>query len=189
MRGAVATVILMFVACGNSSPPIAQGSPGASASPASASASANPASASPSATPVLATDLIAVAAQIYPLRAGQYVTCDSGYGGSTRYSTCPVTDRLNNRLLTVFSGSISAPEPLVGGQDPEWPTESVTADSNGTGGVAHVVLTKPASPSSNYDLVIISSGGKLLVDDMYCTGADPATSSIYVDGWMQRPAC
>ena len=190
MRGAVVAAILMLVACGNPSPPLAQASPRESAKSASATLSATPvAPAGASATPVRTADLIAVAAQIYPLRAGQYLTCDSGYGGSTRYSTCPVTDRLNTRLLTIFSGYISAPEPLGGGQDPEWPTESITAGPNGAGGVAHVVLTKPGSPSSHYDLVIIGSGGKLLVDDIYCTGADPSTSSIYVDGWMNRYAC
>jgi hypothetical protein len=180
MRGAVAALVLMLAACANSSAPLAHTSP---------SPSANPASTSPSATPMSADDLISVAAQIYPLQAGRYVTCDSGYGGSTRYAHCPVTARLGDRLLTVFSGYISAPEPLGGGQDPEWPAESITADPRGTGGVAHVVLTKPTSPSSRYDLVIILSGGKLLVDDIYCTGADPSTSSIYVDGWMNRFSC
>jgi hypothetical protein len=180
MRGAVAALVLMLAACANSSAPLAHTSP---------SPSANPASTSPSATPMSADDLISVAAQIYPLQAGRYVTCDSGYGGSTRYAHCPVTARLGDRLLTVFSGYISAPEPLGGGQDPEWPAESITADPGGTGGVAHVVLTKPTSPSSRYDLVIILSGGKLLVDDIYCTGADPPTSSIYVDGWMNRFSC
>ena len=173
-------LVLMLAGRGNSSAPLAQTSP---------SPSANPASASPSATPVPTGDLISVAAQVYPLKAGQYVTCDYGYGGPARYSQCPVTTRLRDRLLTVFSGYISAPEPLGGGQDPEWPTESITADPGGTGGVAHVVLTKPASPSSRYDLAIIGSGGNLLVDDIYCTGADPATSSIYVAGWMDRFAC
>ena len=100
-----------------------------------------------------------------------------------------MTPRLVSRLLTVFSGFISAPEPLGGGQDPEWPAESINADPNSTGGVAHVVLTKPASPGSHYDLVMVFSGGKLLADDLYCTGADPVTSSIYADGWMNRSGC
>jgi len=180
MRGAVAALVLMLAACGNSPAPLVQSS---------SSPSANPAAVRPSVAPLATDDLISVAARIYPLQAGRYVTCDSGHGGSMRYSQCPVTARLIDRLLTVFSGYVSAPEPLGGGQDPEWPAESIAADPGGTGGVAHVILTKPASPSSRYDLVIISSGGKLLVDDIYCTGADPATSSIYVDGWMSRFSC
>lgn len=179
MRGGFVAFVLVLAAYGNSSAPLAQTSPGQSA---------NPASASPSA-PVPTGDLISVAAHIYPLQAGRYVTCDAGSGGLTRYSQCPVTTRRRDRLLTVFSGYISAPEPLGGGLDPEWPTESITADPRDTGGIAHVVLTKPASPSSRYDLVTISSGGNLLVDDIYCTGDDPATSSIYVAGWMDRFAC
>lgn len=150
--------------------------------------SASTPSAAPSPPAVSASDLVAVAALIYPAVNGEYVTCDFGFGGDTRYSHCPVTSRLNDRLLTVFTG-ISAPEPLGGGQDPEWTSESLTADPKGAGGVAHVVLTKPASPPSRYDLVIIRSDGKLLVDDIYCTGADPATSSIYADGWSGRYAC
>lgn len=176
MRCGFVALILMLAGCGTSSAPLAQ-------------TSSNPASASAPAKPVPTGELMAVAAQIYPLQAGRYVTCDAGSGGSTRYSQCPVTTRLRDRLLTVFAGHISAPEPLGGGQDPEWPTESITADPSGTGGVAHVVLTKPASPSSHYDLVIISSGGNLLVDDIYCTGSTPESSSIYVAGWMDRFAC
>lgn len=136
-----------------------------------------------------ATDLARVAAQIYPLEGNRYVTCDNGYSGATRYSHCPVTQRLRDRLLTVFAGFISGPEPLGGGQDPEWATRSITVDPSSTGGVAHVVLTKPASPGSRYDLVIVPSKGNLLVDDLYCTSADRATSSIYVAGWMNRFGC
>jgi hypothetical protein len=162
--------LLALVACSNASGP--QGSP------------------SPLPTTSLtAADLVKVAAEIYPFEGGRYVTCDNGYGGPARYSHCPVTVRLNDRLLTVFSGFISAPEPLGGGQDPEWATESITADLSGTGGVAHVVLTKPGSQSSRYDLVIVRSEGNLLVDDLYCTKTDPATSSIYVAGWMNRFGC
>ena len=126
---------------------------------------------------------------MYPFDGGRYVTCDNGYGGSARYSRCSVTARLNARLTTVFSGFISAPEPLGGGQDPEWATESITAEPTGTGGVAHITLAKSTSPGSRYDLVIVLSAGKLVVDDLYCTGADPATSSVYGDGWMNRFSC
>jgi hypothetical protein len=163
--------LLLLAAC-TASTPQAQGSP----SP-------------PSSTSPTADDLVKVAAQMYPFEGGRYVTCDNGYGGSARYSHCPVTARLNDRLTTVFSGLISAPEPLGGAQDPEWATESITADLGGTGGVAHVVLTKPGSASSRYDLVIVKSEGTLLVDDVYCTQADPAISSIYVAGWMNRFSC
>ncbi len=152
---------------------------------ASCTGSSNP----PQATQPTSQDLVKVATRVYPLNGDRYVTCDFGYGGSTRYSNCPVTARLSDRLQTVFAGYVSAPEPLGAGQDPEWPVESITADRSGTGGVAHVVLTKPPTGSSRYDLVIIKSAGKLLVDDVYCTGADRATSSIYVDGWMNRFSC
>jgi hypothetical protein len=168
-RGIVAGLLLLLAACSNASAPQAQGS----SSP----------------TALTEADIVRVAAQIYPFEGGRYVTCDNGYGGPARYSHCPVTVRLNDRLLTVFSGFISAPEPLGGGQDPEWATESITADLSGSGGVAHVVLTKPGSQPSRYDLVIHKSGGNLLVDDIYCTKADPATSSIYEAGWMNRFGC
>ena len=117
------------------------------------------------------------------------MACDNAYGGPSRYTHCPVTQRLNDRLIDVFSGFLSAPEPLGGGQDPEWATESISAETGGTGGVAHVALAKPNSAPSRYDLIIIRQGGKLLVDDVYCTGADAKTSSIYLDGWMDRYGC
>lgn len=138
---------------------------------------------------VAAADLVKVAAHIYPFEGGRYVSCDNGRSGPTRYSNCPLTARLNDRLLTVFSGFISAPEPLGGGQDPEWAAESATAEPTGTGGVVHVSLAKPNETGSRYDLVVILSKGQLVVDDIYCTGADPTTSSIYVPGWMNRFHC
>lgn len=183
----------LLVACGQTSN-TAVVTPAPSAPATSVQRSAQPSVVSPtvsaSSQPAMnASDLVSVAAAVYPLRQGQYVTCDSGYAGSSRYASCPLTPRLASRLLTVFSGYISAPEPLGGGQDPEWPSESITADPIGSGGTAHVVLTKPGSPPSRYDLVIVMSGGRLLVDDLYCTGADPATSSVFADGWMNRSGC
>lgn len=136
-----------------------------------------------------AADLVKVAAEMYPFQGFRYVACDNTYGGPSRYSRCPVTQRLNDRLTTVFSGFVSAPEPLGGAQDPEWAAQSISAEASGTGGVAHVALAKPNSAPSRYDLVIIRDHGKLLVDDLYCTGADPKTASIYVDGWMDRYQC
>jgi hypothetical protein len=171
MSRVVIACLLSLAAC-TASTPQTQGSP----SP-------------PSSTSPTADELVKVAEQVYPLEGFRYVTCDNGYGGSARYSHCPVTARLNDRLTTVFAGLISAPEPLGGGQDPQWVTESITADVSGSGGVAHVALTKPGSPGSRYDLLIVRSEGTLLVDDIYCTHADPATSSIYVAGWMDRFGC
>jgi hypothetical protein len=126
---------------------------------------------------------------MYPYEGFRYVTCDSGYGGVSRYANCPVTKRLNDRLTTVFDGLVSAPEPLGGGQDPEWATRSITAEPSGSGGIAHVALAKPSAQGSRYDLVVIKSGANLLVDDFYCTGADRASSSIYREGWMSRYGC
>lgn len=138
--------------------------------------------------PVL--NLTGVAAQMYPYQSVGYMPCDQGHNDPTHgYSHCPVTARLLNQLLTVFLGVSSPPDPLGGGQDPIWQAESITADESGTGGVAHIMLTKSSSPSSRYDLVIIMSGGNLLVDDLYCTGANPVTSSIYASGWINRESC
>lgn len=188
MRGAVMGLALILAACGNSSSPLAQ----ASSSPSAAQVSVvpSPTQNSPNPTPSRSpTDNLAiVAAQIYPLEAGQYVTCDSGFGGSTRYANCPVTPRLMNRLLTVNTGP-SAPEPLGGGQDPLWQSETITTDSSGAAGLAHVVLSNPGQPPNRYDLVMASSAAGTLVDDIYCTGTDRATTSIYVDGWSAREAC
>ena len=62
----------------------------------------------------------------------------------------------------------------------------VTATPSQTGGVAHVVLGS-GPQAITVDLVIIQSGGKLLVDDQLCPGGGPSTS-IYVRGGYCAPA-
>jgi hypothetical protein len=188
MRGAIVGLVLLLAACASSSTPVADTSGSPSVAEVSVAPSPAQSSSSPSPNPTPADNLAIVAAQIYPLESGQYVTCDSGHGGPTRYANCPVTPRLMNRLLTVNTGP-GAPEPLGGGQDPVWQSETITTDASGLAAVAHVVLSNPGSPPNRYDLVMVSSASGLLVDDIYCTGTDRATSSIYVDGWSTREAC
>ena len=97
-----------------------------------------------------------------------------------------MTTRLRSRLNAVVSGIPSAPDPLGGGQQAYWDLRSITAELTSTGGVVHVVLTlTPVNGQEHKDLVIIRSGGKPLVDDIYCTGQDPTTSSIA----SKRPPC
>lgn len=118
----------------------------------------------------------------------QYTTCESGY--SPPFSTCPLTARLIARLeADIKSAGPSAADPLGGGQDPYWVTESLTANASVTGGVAHVVLGFGGRTPSRKDLVVVLSNGHLLVDDVYCTGQNPATTDAYTAGWMNRSTC
>ena len=83
----------------------------------------------------------------------------------------------------------SCPDEVGGGQHPEFDAESISADPSTTGGVIHVTLTTGPN-SSLTDLVVTAIGtGSLLVDDIYCTGSDPATSDAYAPGWSNRSPC
>lgn len=157
--------------------------------------------AAPTPTPLPAAtvaQLVAVAEAVYPACAGssacaaagtKYTTCDSARP-SLLGPRCPLTARLSSALQAAISGVTSAPDPLGGGQDPEWATESITADVTGTGGVAHVALGfGPGTTSERHDLLIVLDGGRLLVDDIYCTGSSPATTDAYAPGWLNRSTC
>ena len=120
------------------------------------------------ATSVSASDLIAIAKQIYPYSSqfNYYTVC--GVNGDL--SQCPVTERLK-AFLTQRQTT------LCGCQNPASSLD-VTADATSNGGVAHV-LFGPQPTGRKFDLIIVSQGGRLLVDDQLCTGGGPSTS-IYV---------
>ncbi len=126
--------------------------------------------ASPSASPPpnVAQDLVAVARVTFPYVAQYKYYAVCGLTGDT--SQCPYTERLKSRLA-------AAKVTLCPCQNPASSLD-VTATPTQTGGIAHVVLGYGAAPIK-LDLVIVRSGGQLLVDDELCTGAAGSTS-IYV---------
>ena len=59
-----------------------------------------------------------------------------------------------------------------------------------TGGVVQVSLGfGPGTNPEKVDLVVLLTGSQLLVDDIYCTGSDPATGDAFGDGWLTRSVC
>jgi hypothetical protein len=142
-------------------------------------------------------ELSVVASMIYPACtpdncAGDatYTTCDAGSSGPDVFASCPLTARLDAQLKREVDGVASASDPLGGGQDPEWLTETVTAMPSATGGIVQVALGfGPGTTTETYTLVVILQGSQLLVDDLYCTGANPATSDVYAPGWPDRSVC
>ena len=130
--------------------------------------------------------LIAVAQQVYPAcGANHCVTLDGAYTTCGPLTSCPITPRLLAQFQDICTAWVhDCPDMFGGGQDPVWATESITAEPSGSGGVAQVVLGYPGQADWNVDLVIVSSGGELLVDDIYPTGGDPATSDAYSGDWM-----
>jgi hypothetical protein len=118
-----------------------------------------------------------------------FTTCDAGSSGPDVFASCPLTMRLVAQLKSDVNGVLSAPDPLGGGQDPQWTTEVVTATPSATGGIAHVALGFGSGTSTErYDLVVILEGSQLLVDDIYCTGTDPA-GDVFAAGWLSRSVC
>ena len=119
-----------------------------------------------------------------------FTTCDAGSSGADVFALCPLTPKLLAQLKADVAGVPSAPDPLGGGQDPEWTTEAVTATPSTTGGIAHVVLGFGAGTATEkYDLVVVIRGSQLLVDDIYCTGTDPVGSDVFAAGWLTRSVC
>lgn len=186
---------LLLIACG--SPP----SPTAGATGTAMPAPTVVATATPSATPASTAaatgdELNLVASLVYPACTpancagdAMYTTCDAASSGPDVFAACPLTARLVTQLKSEVDGVASAPDPLGGGQDPEWTTESVTTTPSPTGGIAHVVLGFGAGTTEQYDLIVIVQGSQLLVDDIYCTGTDPTGYDVYAAGWVTRSVC
>lgn len=143
-----------------------------------------------------AAQVESVAASVYPqctssrpcpATGTHYTVCDSGSAG---FAGCPLTARLAAQLQADVQGQQSGPDPLGGGQDPEWADRSITTTPGAASAVAHVTLGFAAGASSEkIDLVVVLSSGRLLVDDIYCTGHDPATQDAYAPGWTERSTC
>ena len=124
--------------------------------------------ASPSASPArsaLAEELVAVAKVTFPYVAQYKYYAVCGLTGDT--APCPCTERLKARLA-------AANITLCPCQNPASSLD-VTPTPTQTGGIAHVVLGYGAAPIK-LDLVIVRSGGQLLVDDELCTGGAGSTS-------------
>lgn len=190
----VATV--MLVSCGSSATPTASTTSRATVTPTPAQvATPTPAPATTAAATV--DELSVVASMVYPACtpancAGDavYTTCDASSSGPDVFAPCPLTARLDAQLKSEVDGVASAPDPIGGGQDPEWLTETVTAMPSATGGIVQVTLgSGPGTTTEKYDLVVIVQGSQLLVDDIYCTGSDPTDADVFAAGWLDRSAC
>ena len=109
-----------------------------------------------------------------------YTTCDASSPGPDLFAPCPLTTKLETQLKFDVDGVASAPDPIGGGQDPEWLTESMTATPSATGGIVHVILGfGTGTTPEKYDLVEVVQGSQLLVNDIFCTGSDPADSDVF----------
>lgn len=118
-----------------------------------------------------------------------FTTCDAASAeASDVFADCPLTATLELQLRDDVGGSLNAPDPLGGGQNPEWTAEKFTAEPSATGGVVHVTLST-GTTSEKLDLVMVVAGSQLLVDDISCTGADPEVSDAMTPGWLARSTC
>jgi hypothetical protein len=195
-RGVVLATLLMAVSCGSPAAPTlgTNGRPTAASTPSEA---ATPASLPATTAAATVDELSAVAMMMYPACtpancAGDatYTTCDASSPGPDLFAPCPLTTKLETQLKFDVDGVASAPDPIGGGQDPEWLTESMTATPSATGGIVHVILGfGTGTTPEKYDLVEVVQGSQLLVNDIFCTGSDPADSDVFAPGWLDRSAC
>lgn len=110
-------------------------------------------------------EIVAVAEETFPQESQYqyYVVC----GVDGNLTGCPYTDRLKARLRETG-------QTLGRAQNPS-STFTVRADVIGRdSGVAHVVMFQGRQAM---DLIVIKTGGRVLVDDETCTGR--AATSIY----------
>jgi hypothetical protein len=93
-------------------------------------------------------------------------------------ANCPVTDRLAARLdeLTAPRAEGPGPSPPLCRCQNGPNSISVRTEVTASGGIAHVTLDYGGGLSSNIDLIIVVSSGRLLVDDTQCTGGGSSTS-------------
>ena len=189
-------MVALLAACGSPANPTANVT--STAAPAATPAATATPTPAPSATPAATVDeLTVVASLVYPACTpancagdAMYTTCDAGSSGPDVFASCPLTAHSLAQIKHDVDGVPSAPDPLGGGQDPEWTTETVTASPSSTGGVVHVTLGfGPGTTTEEYDLVVILQGSKLLVDDLYCTGSDRSGGDVYASGWLNRSVC
>jgi hypothetical protein len=198
MLAAPASMVLMVVlaACGLS--------PSQTAAPSNTPTATPVVTAIPTLTPVPVTtatasarELTDIAATMYPrctastcAGTAMFTTCDAGASGTNVFAGCPLTPRLVTQLENDVAGLVSAPDPLGGGQDPEWTTEAFNASPSSTGGVVHVALGfGQGEPAARIDLLVVLRGSDLLVDDIYCSGIEPDGADAYAPGWPERSVC
>lgn len=156
-----------------------EATPAASATVAG-SAAPPPATATPvpTATPA---QLIAVIDRLYPpAPGGGYAVCDTGEDQS--FPNCPFSARLLKRVQDIYAQQRASPgpgyaDPVCGCQNfSQDRSVSATADAAG-GGDARVTMF---GGSDHINVVIVASGGRLLVDDInFCSETPPV--SIYAD--------
>jgi hypothetical protein len=93
-------------------------------------------------------------------------------------SVCPVTDRLVARFTELSKPQPDQPGPpnlFCRCQNAASRSMTIDTETTPTGGIAHVTLYPDAFPIK-IDLIVVSQGGKLLVDETQCTGRGPSTS-------------
>jgi hypothetical protein len=188
--------VAFLISCGSPANPTAGATGTATPAPTFA-ATATPSAAPASTAAATGDELNVVASMVYPpctpancAGDAMFTTCDAASSGPDVFAACPLTARLVAQLKSEVDGVASAPDPLGGGQDPEWTTQSVTTTPSPTGGIAHVVLGFGAGTTAErYDLLVIVQGSQLLVDDIYCTGSDPTADDVYAAGWVTRSVC
>ncbi len=192
----VIVAAVMLVSCGSTALPTSSTTNAPTVTPTPALvATPTPAPATTAAATV--DELSVVASMIYrpctPANCAgdaRYTTCDASSSGPDVFAPCPLTTKLDSMLKSDVDGVPGAPDPIGGGQDPEWLTELVTAMPSATGGLVTVTLgLGPGTTPEKYDLVVVLQGSQLLVDDIYCTGTDPTAADAFAAGWLERSVC
>jgi hypothetical protein len=192
----VVIVAVTLVACGSTASPTASTTTAPTVTPTPALvATPTPAPATTAAASV--DELRVVASTVYPACTpancagdAMYTTCDASSSGPDVFAPCPLTTKLASQLKSEVDGVASAPDPMGGGQDPEWLTESASAMPSAAGGVVTVTLgLGPGTTPEKYDLVVVLQDSQLLVDDIYCAGSDPTAADAFAPGWLQRSVC
>lgn len=143
---AVCTVVAI-TSCGASGAPTRTGTNSPQATQAQVPTLSSTPPPSTTAAPT-ASELLRVAGLVYPpctpstcAGSSTFTTCDAASAEETDvFADCPLTPTLEIQLRDDVGASPSAPDPLGGGQDPEWTAERFSAAPSATGGVVEATL-------------------------------------------------
>ena len=131
----VIVAAVMLVSCGSTALPTSSTTNAPTVTPTPALvATPTPAPATTAAATV--DELSVVASMIYrpctPANCAgdaRYTTCDASSSGPDVFAPCPLTTKLDSMLKSDVDGVPGAPDPIGGGQDPEWLTEFGDSDA------------------------------------------------------------
>lgn len=157
--------VFLLVGCGRYGAPSTDSSP---TNQTSSTATPSP-TASPSLSPSASAPETAVAAAVSTIYGPQHDACVV----MNDYSACPVTSRLLTRLQQT---PISRADPFCRCQNPYQNVSMSVVMNSDTTSTVRLILSWGETVSQRFDVFVVYTSGRWLIDDIQCSGAGTSTS-------------